>query len=986
LKKILSVFLAVIMVVFMFPSGVIRVTALQSGDYQYDVNTDGVSCTITGYIGAGGNITIPSILGTYCVTSIGQEAFYNCTGLKSINIPSSVTTIMNFLYIDFSKLTQINIDTANPSYSSLDGVLFDKNKTTLIQYPCGKIGDYVIPNSVTTIGDEAFGECTGLTSITIPNSVTTIGFDAFFRCTGLISVTIPNSMTTIGDNSFCYCTRLTSVTIPNSIITIGEAAFDGCSGLTSITIPNSVTTIEDAAFGECTGLTSITIPNSVTTIGELTFEGCSKLTSITIPNGVTTISSRTFYNCSGLTSITIPSSVTNIGNNAFYGCNNVTIFGILGSYAEGYAEKNGIPFVSHMIASKNNTGCIVDYANMFIYGLISGATSLNGYIKIANGYQLSYSPNGVLGTGTILNVIKDGVTVETYTIVLYGDDNGDGNIDSIDAGTAVDYQNYMVNWDPVKDAAFIKAADVNGDGNIDSIDAGVMVDVQNYMLTINQGTGLALMPTLIDGTVNISGTAKYGNTLTADISNIMPTNATFTYMWKSGGNVIGTDSTYIVTANDIGKSITVTVTGFGVYSGGIRSSAVIPTKADSITPLAPILSSETPNSVTLIAVSGQEYKFDGGDWQSSAIFTGLNPNTSYNFYTRIAETDTQYASGISTALNVTTYENELSGTISIIGVAQYGNTLTEDISTISPTTATLSYQWKRGTVIIGTNSTYTISIQDIGQPITVTVSGIGDYDGSITSSVVTPTSVNISGIVKIIGTAQYGVTLTADISGIVPSTATLSYQWKRGEVIVGNNLTYTISVDDIGQSLSFTVAGTDGYAGSITSTAVIPVKLTVSTPAAPILSSETSNSVTLIAVSGQEYRVNTGTWQSSAVFTGLSPNTTYNFYTRVEETDTQYASGISTALSVTTNKISITGAVAIAGNTTVGATLSADISGVIPVGATLSYAWKEGSVIIGTGSTYTVIDADIGASITVTVTGTGNYLGSIKSPAKVITA
>jgi len=902
MKKILSVFLAVIMVVIMLPSGVIMAKAEQWGDYTY--TTSGSDATITKYSGVDSTIIIPNMINSYHVTRIAGWAFADKDELISITIPDNVTSIGNY----------------------------------------------------------AFESCDGLTSITIPDNVTSIGNYAFWRCTGLTSVKISNKVTTISDDTFFYCYNLTSVIIPNSVTTISYEAFSYCVSLTSIDIPSSVTTIGGSAFSYCTGLTSVTIPNKVTTI-----------------------EFSTFANCTALTSVTIPSNVTAIDKSAFSGSSNVTIFGILGSYSEGYAKTNGIPFVPiYKITSKNNTGCIVDYTNMLIYGLTSGISSLNGYINIANGYQLSYVPNDVLGTGTIVNVIKDGLTVEVYTIILYGDDNADGNIDSIDAGTAVDYQNYMVNWDPVKDVAFIKSADVNGDGNIDSIDAGVMVDVENYMLTINQGTGLALTPILLTGSINISGTAKYGYKLTADISKIAPNNATFVYSWKSGGKVIGTDNSYIVTANDVGKSITVTVTGFGVYSGGIRSSSVIPTKLDSITPSAPILSSETPNSVTLTSVSGQEYKFDGGDWQSSAVFTGLSPNTTYNFYTRVAESDIHYASGISTALSVTTYEKYLSGTVIINVTGQHENILTADISSIRPTTATLSYQWKRGMVNIGTDSNYTISIQDVGQPITVTVVGIGDYEGNITSPVVTPTSVNISGIVKVIGTAQYGATMTADISGIMPLNATLSYQWKRGEVIVGNNLTYTISVDDLGQSLSFTAIGTDGYAGNITSTAVIPVKLAVATPVAPTLQEVTSNSVSLIAVSGQEYKIEGGDWQSSGVFTGLNPNTTYNFYTRVVETDTQYTSGISTALIVKTNKIAISGAVTIAGNTTVGATLSADISGVIPVGATLSYTWKEGSTIVGTGSTYTVIEADIGASITVTVTGTGDYLGSIKSPAKLI--
>ena len=183
-------------------------------------------------------------------------------------------------------------------------------------------GDVTIPESVdydgvacfvTSIVNDAFRECTGLTSVTIGNSVTTIGNRAFLACSGLTSLTIGNSVTSIGDEAFHGCKGLTSVTIPNSVTTIGDEAFGSCTGLTSLTIGNSVTNIGIDAFMRCTGLTSLIIPNSVTTIQKYAFEGCSGLTSLTIGSGVQGISYEAFARCRNLETVTclaerVPSS------------------------------------------------------------------------------------------------------------------------------------------------------------------------------------------------------------------------------------------------------------------------------------------------------------------------------------------------------------------------------------------------------------------------------------------------------------------------------------------------------------------------------------------------------------------------------------------------------------------------------------------------------------------------------------------------------
>ena len=336
------------------------------GIYTYEVGTDNKVTITDCKESAKGAITIPSEIDGKPVTSIGYKAFQDCTGLTSITIPNSVTSIENAslfgvsAFDGCSNLTSINVASGNNYYSGINGVLFNKKKTELIRYPEGKSQtSYTIPNSVTSIRNEAFDYCTGLTSITIPNSVTSIGYMAFYKCTGLTSITIPNSVTSIGDEAFKYCTGLksinvasennyysgingvlfnkkktklirypegksqTSYTIPNSVTSIGNYAFWNCTGLTSITLGNSVTSIGDYAFYKCTGLTSITLGNSVTSIGYCAFDGCTGLTSITIPDSVTSIGHYAFWNCTGLTSITLGNSVTSIGYDAFSGCSSL---------------------------------------------------------------------------------------------------------------------------------------------------------------------------------------------------------------------------------------------------------------------------------------------------------------------------------------------------------------------------------------------------------------------------------------------------------------------------------------------------------------------------------------------------------------------------------------------------------------------------------------------------------------------------------------
>ena len=264
---------------------------------QFTFTTNNGTITITGYTGSGGAVVIPSTTNGYPIIGIGENAFAYISGPTSIAIPYSITNIADGAFGGCYTLTVITVDASNSLYSSLAGVLFDKNQTTLIACPSGIAGAYSIPGGVTGIEYAAFF-ASALTSVTIPGSVVSIGGWAFSG-SSLASVSIPNSVTNIGEAAFQQC-GLTSVTIPNGVTSIAWAEFDDCVGLTNVTIPNGVTSIGGYAFCDCP-LTSLTIPGSVTSIGDYAFSYCSSLAGVYFQGNAPSADSTVFTNDNNLT-------------------------------------------------------------------------------------------------------------------------------------------------------------------------------------------------------------------------------------------------------------------------------------------------------------------------------------------------------------------------------------------------------------------------------------------------------------------------------------------------------------------------------------------------------------------------------------------------------------------------------------------------------------------------------------------------------------
>ena len=274
---------------------------------EYNLFDDGTA-SVTG-IGSfsDSNVIIPSTVienqKTYTVISIGNKAFSGCTNLTSVTIPNSVTSIGNCAFFNCVNLSNIHVDSNNPVYSSMDGVLFNKDKTVLIQYPSEREGEYIIPESVNLIGNYAFAGCMGATSLIIPEGVEEITHNAFYKFKGLQKIQFPSTLKTIGENAFFACMNLQEINIPDSVTSIGAGAFANCKSLEQVDIPNYVKEIGDSAFYKCEKLKFAYIPDNCIYAGAYMFNYCHSLEKVIVGAGIGEIQVGFFLNCNNLREI-----------------------------------------------------------------------------------------------------------------------------------------------------------------------------------------------------------------------------------------------------------------------------------------------------------------------------------------------------------------------------------------------------------------------------------------------------------------------------------------------------------------------------------------------------------------------------------------------------------------------------------------------------------------------------------------------------------
>jgi uncharacterized repeat protein (TIGR02543 family) len=410
LLKFVPMLVVIIFLMAQFPQ---QIAAEISENYTYTRSVDSVS--IDKYTGPGGDVAIPESLGGWPVTAISDSAFWGTSGITSLTIPNSVTTIGEYAFsfctmltsmmipgsvtnlgqgafLGCANLAAIHVDPANAFLASVDGVLFDQSRSTLICYPSGKPDlNYSIPDTVTNIGAWSFSDCSRLLSVMIPDSVLTIGESAFSNCTGLTSISLPSQVTEVGDCAFWGCSGLKTATISDQMTSIGGQAFVQCKKLTSIevtsdnryfvsiggvlfdksistllcypagknnpvfNIPESVSNIGENAFNSCSYLKRMSIPDQVVSINWRAFKDCTGLQDVTLGNNLARIGMQAFAGCTGLTSIVFPASVYHVGEHSFSGCQLKTAYIYGDAPAIGYEAFHGsaADFTIYYILDKN---------------------------------------------------------------------------------------------------------------------------------------------------------------------------------------------------------------------------------------------------------------------------------------------------------------------------------------------------------------------------------------------------------------------------------------------------------------------------------------------------------------------------------------------------------------------------------------------------------------------------------------------------------
>jgi hypothetical protein len=902
---------------------------------------------------------LPSVVIPNSVTSVGYQAFMGCettsltlgTGLqtiesgvfqgnylRSIVIPDSVTTVGEYAFegnaaprltLGRSVQTIGNGAFASNRFEAViipDSVTFIGNSA----FVSNRMVSLTLGNAVETIGTEAFADNILSGNLTIPASVSTLGDAAFLLAGSLDHVELPDGLTEIADNAFRF-TTMRSVAIPDSVTEIGINAFNR-SNLESLTLPSALAIIGEGAFYD-QNFTSLTIPDSVTSIGIDSFGG-GELTSLTLGDSVTEIGDRAFRN-NVIEALTIGDSVEIIGSSAFFD-NRFSRLDIPNSVKQIGNEAFSSPNLTEVIMSRNIVsigeaafepiGTTPNRLNVYMTGTTPPSTVTGAATEMASFMTPPGSPSSTVyyppATPDAYGANWQGYPSNSTVGVIF-DANGFGANPARQLATGSSTMTALAPSDPSAGVATFQGWFTERVGGTRFNFANPVTGI--VRLYAQWGTSFETSPT-----PTIQGVAKVGETLVANAGTWSP-EPTLSYEWRRSGStsIISTDSTYVVTPEDFGLTLNVTVKA---RSDGYQTREVTSASTAAVLP-ATFTVAPTPTIVGTPAV-GRLLRASAGDWVEPAAFTYTWKSISTtNVTTTVGTGDTYTVAAADLGKKITlTVTATLAGYVTtskvsaltatvatgtftsapaptIYGTAVFGQTLTAVTGTWS-SSPTFTYQWRRSgsTTVIGTAARYTLGAADIGKNLTVTVTAtktgfLTTSKSSVATATVASATFATAPTPTITGAAVFGETLRA-VTGTWSNAPGFTYQWKRSgsTAVIGTADSYTLTAADIGKAITVTVVGTKSGFTTV---------------------SKTSLATAAVA---------------SATFS-TAPNPT------------------------------------ISGTATVGQILTAVTTGWVPnVGVSFTYEWKRADTAGGVGTTvgsldkYTLTPADRGKFITVTVT------------------
>lgn len=366
-KKILVSMLCFVITFLLLQTGSVTAAKIyRSGSYRYTVTNK--KATITDYKGKSSSVTIPSKLGGYPVTCIGEYAFWGKKFIKKVVIPSSVKEINHMAFSECSNLKSVSLPA---------------KLTTIGNYTfslCTDLKEIKIPNSVTTIGEGAFSSCSKLTTVTLPKNLSELS-TYLFNDTAIRKITLPDHLTKIGEYAF-YQTPLEEIEIPESVEVIQCDTFGKCTKLESIRLPEGLTEVAFCLFEDCTSLNEVQLSSKTKSIDSMAFSGCAALKEMIIPEGVEKISESCFKNCSSLRVIDLPESLQYIERDAFNGCSSLAEIHNLSK--ELYTIKDGVIY--------NQTDKLIKYlpANERTEFQVPEGVTAIGDFAFADALELTY--------------------------------------------------------------------------------------------------------------------------------------------------------------------------------------------------------------------------------------------------------------------------------------------------------------------------------------------------------------------------------------------------------------------------------------------------------------------------------------------------------------------------------------------------------------------------------------------------------------------